>query len=178
MINIRPAQPEDAATIVEIYNQGIRARGATFQTQERTVDDIQSWFNDPKHPLLVALLEDSVVGWIHASPYRAASLTWYAGIAEYSVYVSSSAHGQGVGLALMLEFFKACEAVGIWKILSRIFPENTASLALCAKTGFREVGVYQRHAMQGGVWRDVVIVEKLLEAQLLSSPKFKSQSSS
>ena len=147
MINIRPAKPKDAAAIVEIYNQGIRARVATFQTQERTVDDIQSWFNDPKYPLLVAALEDSAVGWIHASAYRPAASTWYAGIAEYSVYVSSSAHGRGVGLALMLEFFKACEVAGIWKLVSRIFPENTASLALCAKTGFREVGVYQRHAM-------------------------------
>jgi phosphinothricin acetyltransferase len=71
-----------------------------------------------------------------------------------------------VGQALMLEFFKACEAVGIWKLVSRIFPENTASLALCKKTGFREVGVYQKHAKQDGVWRDVVIVEKLLESNL------------
>jgi phosphinothricin acetyltransferase len=166
MITIRPAQLEDAAAIVEIYNQGIRARVATFQTQKRTVSDIQSWFNDPKHPLLVALLEDAVVGWIHASSYRPAASTWYAGIAEYSVYVASSAHGQGVGLALMLEFFKACEAVGIWKLVSRIFPENTASLALCAKTGFREVGIYQKHARLDGVWRDVVIVEKLLKVNL------------
>jgi L-amino acid N-acyltransferase YncA len=166
MIKIRPAKLEDAAAIVEIYNQGIRARVATFQTHERTVADIQTWFNDSKHPLLVALLEDSVIGWIHASAYRPAASTWYAGIVEYSVYVSSSAHGQGVGMTLMLEFFKACQAVGIWKLLSRIFPENTASLALCAKTGFREVGVYQRHAMQDGVWRDVVIVEKLLELGL------------
>ena len=163
MIKIRPAKLEDAATIVEIYNQGIRARVATFQTQERTVADIQTWFENPKHPLLVAALEDSVVGWIHASPYRAAASTWYAGIAEYSVYVASGAHGRGVGLALMLECFRACQALGIWKLVSRIFPENTASLALCAKTGFREVGVYQRHAVLDGVWRDVVIVEKLLE---------------
>jgi L-amino acid N-acyltransferase YncA len=166
MINIRPAKLEDAAAIVEIYNQGIRARVATFQSQERTIADIQTWFNDPKHPLLVALLEDSVVGWIHASPYRPASSTWYAGIAEYSVYVASNAHGRGVGQALMLEFFKACEAVGIWKLASRIFPENTASLALCAKTEFREVGVYHKHAKLDGVWRDVVIVEKLLESKL------------
>ncbi len=165
MIKVRAAQPKDAATIIKIYNQGIRARVATFQTQERTLADIQTWFENPKYPLLVAQLGDSVVGWIHASPYRPAASTWYAGIAEYSVYVASSAHGRGMGMALMLGFFKACQAVGIWKLVSRIFPENTASLALCAKTGFRQVGVYQRHAMQDGVWRDVVIVEKLLEPQ-------------
>ena len=165
MINIRPAKLEDAEAIVKIYNQGIRARVATFQTQERKVDDINTWFDDPKHPLLVALLENAVIGWIHASSYR--STPWYAGIAEYSVYVASNAHGQGVGMALMLEFFKACETIGIWKLVSRIFPENTASLVLCAKTGFREVGIYQKHARLDGVWRDVVIVEKLLEPTLI-----------
>ncbi len=166
MTHIRPAQPEDATAIVGIYNQGIRARVATFQTQERTVEDVQTWFNDPKHPLLVALLENTVVGWVHASSYRPVSSTWYTGIAEYSVYVASSAHGKGVGTALMLEFFKACETVGIWKLVSRIFPENMASLALCAKTGFREVGIYQKHSRLDGVWHDVVIVEKLFEANL------------
>ena len=48
----------------------------------------------------------------------------------------------------------------VW--LSRLFPENTASRALCARFGFREVGVYEKHAQLDGVWRDVVIVERLL----------------
>jgi L-amino acid N-acyltransferase YncA len=47
-------------------------------------------------------------------------------------------------------------------VLSRIFPENTASRALCRRHGFREVGVYEKHARLDGVWRDVVIVERLL----------------
>ena len=49
-----------------------------------------------------------------------------------------------------------------WKLLSRIFPENTASRALMAKLGFREVGIYRRHGKLDGVWRDCVIVERLL----------------
>jgi phosphinothricin acetyltransferase len=47
-------------------------------------------------------------------------------------------------------------------VLSRIFPENMASRALCRRHGFREVGVYARHAQLDGAWRDVVIVERLL----------------
>jgi RimJ/RimL family protein N-acetyltransferase len=46
--------------------------------------------------------------------------------------------------------------------VSRIFPENEASLALCRRLGFREVGTYRRHATLDGEWRDVVIVELLL----------------
>ena len=53
-----------------------------------------------------------------------------------------------------------CEC--FWKIVSRIFPENTASLALHERCGFRVVGVYQRHGKLEGQWRDCVIVERLL----------------
>ena len=33
---------------------------------------------------------------------------------------------------------------------------------LLCRLGFREVGVYEKHAQLDGVWRDVVIVERLL----------------
>ena len=46
--------------------------------------------------------------------------------------------------------------------MSRIFPENTASLALHEHVGFRVVGVYRRHGKIDGVWRDCVLVEKLV----------------
>ena len=47
-------------------------------------------------------------------------------------------------------------------LLSRIFPENDPSRALCRSLGFREVGIYRRHARLDGAWKDCVIVEKLL----------------
>lgn len=55
---------------------------------------------------------------------------------------------------------------GFWKLVSRVFPENTASRALLTQLGFREVGIYKRHAQSRGVWRDVVIVEVLLTESL------------
>jgi phosphinothricin acetyltransferase len=67
-----------------------------------------------------------------------------------------------VGDALLREYLPACEAAGFWKVLSRIFPENAASRALCRRHGFREVGTYVRHGRLDGAWRDVVIVERLL----------------
>jgi L-amino acid N-acyltransferase YncA len=162
-LRIRPAHPPDAAAIAGIYNQGIRGRMATFETAERTGEDIAGWFA-PAYPLLVAEQGDGlgreVIGWIHASSYR--SRPCYAGIAEFSVYVAERLRGQRVGDALMAVFLPACTKAGIWKVLSRIFVENTASRALCARHGFREVGVYEKHARLDAVWRDVVIVERLL----------------
>ncbi len=159
-IVVRPASSTDAAQITEIYNAGIRARIATFETRERTVHEILEWFGAPQYPCLVATRADEVLGWIRASGYRPREC--YAGIAEYSVYVAPEATGQWVGDALMSAFLPALTAAGFWKVLSRIFPENHASLALCQRHGFREVGVYVRHARLEGVWKDTVIVEKLL----------------
>ena len=38
--------------------------------------------------------------------------------------------------------------------------------ALCRKHGFREVGMYEKHARLDGRWLDVVIVERLISANL------------
>jgi L-amino acid N-acyltransferase YncA len=62
----------------------------------------------------------------------------------------------------MTALVEAAAAAGFWELLSRIFPENTASRALTAKRGFREVGTYQRHAKLDGAWRDCVIIERLI----------------
>jgi L-amino acid N-acyltransferase YncA len=157
----RPAKLADCTKIAEIYNQGIHGRQATFRTWEANAHEIAGWLENPKLPLIVAELEGEIVGWAHASSYRTSF--YYSGIAEYSIYIHSSAHGRGIGTTLLEAFFTACENVGIWKLVSRIFPENTASRALCRKTGFREVGVYERHAQLDGIWKDVIIVEKLLK---------------
>ena len=159
---IRQAQLGDAAAIAAIYNEGIRGRMATFETRERTAADVEGWFASRRHPILVAERDGSVIGFVAASSYRARDC--YRGIAEFSVYVAGTERGRRVGDALMAEFLPSLERAGFWKVLSRIFPENEASRALCRRHGFREVGVYRRHAQLDGEWRDVVIVERLLGA--------------
>jgi L-amino acid N-acyltransferase YncA len=159
-LSIRAARDADAAAIAEIYNEGIRGRLATFETRERTPGEIQGWLATPRFPVLVAERAGRMVGWVAASEHSAREC--YAGIAEFSVYVRADERGRRVGDALMRAFIPALEGAGFWKVLSRIFPENGPSLALCRRHGFREVGVYQKHARLDGAWPDVVIVERLL----------------
>ena len=85
-------------------------------------------------------------------------------IAEFSVYVGREARGTGCGREVLSALIEAAEASGLHKLVSRIFPENTASRALCRALGFREVGTYVRHGKLDGEWRDCVIVERLLGA--------------
>ncbi len=173
-IVIRPAKLDDAEAIAVIYNQGIRGRNATFETEERSSGERRSWLaaKDEHHPTLVATLgnhEDApVVGWVSASDYRPRAC--YRGIAEFSVYVHDDYQGLRIGRRLMDAFIPACVNAGIWKILSRIFPENEASLALCKAVGFREVGTYEKHSYLDGIWRDVVIVERLFPENITDPP--------
>lgn len=161
-LTTRPATLDDAAAIAEIYNQGIKERIATFETEPRSPDDIVAAIKDrgEQYPTVVAERDDRVVAWASASLYR--SRPCYAGIGEYSVYVHREARGIGAGKVVLEALFRESEARGLWKLVSRIFPENVASLALCRATGFSEVGVYRRHAKLEGEWKDCVIVEKLL----------------
>jgi phosphinothricin acetyltransferase len=158
----RLARLDDAAAIAEIYNQGIEERIATFETEPRTPAQIVAAIEErgEHFPTVVAERDGRVVAWAAASLYR--TRPCYAGIGEYSVYVHRSARGTGAGKAVLEALFQECEARGIWKLVSRIFPQNVGSLALCKATGFREVGVYRRHAKLEGEWRDCVVVEKLL----------------
>ena len=161
---VRPAEPRDVAAITAIYNEGIRGRGATFETRERREEEVAPWLGNPAHPVLVAEREGRVLGWIAASGYRPREC--YAGIAEFSVYVERESRGRGAGRLAMTELIDAAERAGFWKLVSRVFVENAPSRELLRSLGFREVGVYEKHGRLNGTWRDVVIVERLIPANL------------
>jgi phosphinothricin acetyltransferase len=160
--HVRLAGADDAPAIARIYNQGIAGRIATFETAPRGVDAIRDALAErgDAYPTVVVERGGQVIAVAWASRYRPRDC--YAGIAEFSVYVAAEARRTGAGLAALEALLQECERRGFWKLVSRIFPENTASRALCRRTGFREVGLYQRHGKLDGQWRDCVIVEKLL----------------
>jgi phosphinothricin acetyltransferase len=162
-LRTRLATPADAPAIATIYNEGIADRIATFETESRTPEQLFTQLVDKgdRFPTVVVERDGQVIAWASAGPYR--NRPAYAGVAEHSVYVARAARGTGAGRAALEAFCRAYAERGFWKIVSRIFPENVASLALHEHCGFRVVGVYRRHGKLEGQWRDCVIVERLLE---------------
>jgi phosphinothricin acetyltransferase len=161
-LTVRPATAADAAAIARIYNEGIADRVATFETEPRAPEQIAAQLRDKadRFPTVVVEREGEIVAWAGASAYRARPA--YAGVAEHSVYVAREARGTGAGRAALQALCREYEARGFWKLCSRIFPENVASLRLHEACGFSVVGVYRRHGKLDGEWRDCVIVERLL----------------
>jgi L-amino acid N-acyltransferase YncA len=165
-IQIRLATMADAAAIAEIYNQGIEDRVATYETEPRSTEDQQRWLQSiaGRYPAVVAQIDGEIIGWAGAGPYRDRGCYW--GIGEFSMYVRRDWRGRGVGDLVLAALISEAERLGLWKLVSRIFPFNDASRSLCRKHGFREVGVYEKHARLDGRWLDVVIVERLIPANV------------
>jgi L-amino acid N-acyltransferase YncA len=159
----RAATFHDAAAIACIYNEGITDRVATFETRPRSADDVRGWF-DGVHPIVVAEEGGEVVAFAATSSYRPREC--YAGIAEVSVYVARTARRRGAGRMALAALIECARQAGYWKLVSRIFPENHASRGLIRSLGFREVGTYEKHGRLDGVWRDVIIVERMIPENL------------
>ena len=157
---VRPASYGDVEAVARIYNQGIDERMATFETRHRHAADVRGWLEDGI-PVVVVEDDGRAVAWAAARPYRP-DRPVYQGVGEFSVYVDRDRRGAGAGRAALRALIDRCESLGYWKLLARIFPENEASRALSRSLGFREVGVYRRHARLDGRWRDCLIVERLL----------------
>ncbi len=165
----RLATPADAAAIARIYNQGIADRNATFETRLRTAEDVAAWF-DGRHPVVVVEEEGKVIGF--AATFAYSPRACYAGIAEVSLYVERGTRARGAGRLAVTELLGAAEAAGFWKLVSKIFSDNVASRRVAEALGFREVGIHEKHGCLDGRWRDVVVVERLIPANLktLRSP--------
>lgn len=155
----RLATVEDAEAIAKIYNQGIEDRLATFETRARTTEDIKVWFS-AFYTVIVVEDEGIISAFSAIFPY--AQRECYAGVREFSVYVSRDHRSKGAGRFAMEALIAESRRQGVWKLLSRVFPENKQSLRLLGSLGFRQVGTYERHAQLDGEWRDVVIVEYLV----------------
>jgi phosphinothricin acetyltransferase len=147
---------DDWEPVRAIYLEGIEAGQATFETTAPAWDQFDS--SHLPECRLVARAQNQIIGWAVLSPVSRRKA--YGGVAEVSVYVAESHRGCGVGKALLETIIIMSERCGIWTLQGATFPENTASLRLQERCGFRIVGRRERIARQRGVWRDTIITER------------------
>ena len=161
-LRTRAATLADAAVIAAIYNEGIADRIATFETEPRSARDIARWFTGEHLVAVAETAETGPVAFAASFPYS--SRPCYRGIGEFSVYVRRDYRGRSAGRTVLAGLIEAAKAAGLHKLTSRVFPENGASRALLKGLGFEEIGIHRRHGKLDGIWRDCVIVERLLDA--------------
>lgn len=146
----------DWEEVRSIYLEGIASGNSTFETE---APPWEKW--DEAHLQIARLVMrdgERILGWAALSPVSKRNV--YRGVAELTVAVTESARGQGVGRALLQALIDESERNGIWTLQASIFPENTASVKLHLRCGFREVGRRERIATLNGVWRDTLLFER------------------
>ena len=161
---IRTATAGDADVICDIYNEGIVDRLATLETELRTAEERRRWLaaRGPRHPVIVATLDGSVVGWASLNAFNPRRA--YDHVADFSVYVARRYRGRGIGGRLLDELERLARRFEYHKLVLAAFPHNSAGTRLYVSRGFREVGVYREQGRLDGRWVDVVVMEKLMAA--------------
>ncbi|GIJ72474.1 GNAT family N-acetyltransferase [Virgisporangium ochraceum] len=154
---IRPMEAGDAGAVLRIYQAGLDTGHASFETTAPGWPAFDA-ARRPGHRHVAVDDSGAVVGWVAVSSVSTRPV--YAGVVEHSVYVDPGARGRGLARRLLDALVASTEAAGIWTIQSGIFPENTISLALHRKAGFRVVGTRERVGRHHGRWRDVVLIER------------------
>jgi L-amino acid N-acyltransferase YncA len=153
---IRPMRIEDWPAVRNIYCEGIATGNATFETG---IPEWSRW--DQSHLQdcrLIAQHSEQILGWAALSPVS--SRHAYSGVAEVSVYVAAGTRGHGVGKMLLQSLVEHSERCGMWTLQAGIFPENAASIALHKSCGFRGIGLRKKLGQLGGIWRDVLLLER------------------
>jgi L-amino acid N-acyltransferase YncA len=158
-LSIRAAQPSDAVTVAEIFNQGVEDRVATFETEPATPEDATRWIE--RDVVIVGERNDRVIGWAKAGRYTDQH-HYYDGVREATLYVERGARRTGAGRQLLAALADAAPESGAHKLVGKIFNSNGPSIALVEGLGWRQVGVHERHGTLDGEWKDVLLVEKLL----------------
>ncbi len=143
-------------SVAEIYRQGIETGNATFQQEIPTFEDWDT--AHLKNCRIVCFIEDEVAGWAALTPISGRCV--YAGVAEVSVYVADKFRGRKVGFQLLKQLIDESEKENLWTLQAGIFPENTASISIHEKLGFRKVGYRERIGKMKGTWRDTILLER------------------
>lgn len=156
MYKLRAMNDDDWTVVREIYLEGIATGHATFETN---APGWEQW-NASHLPFarLVLEVESEVKGWAALS--RVSARQVYSGVAEVSVYISSSSRGKGFGGVLLNALIKEAEKNAIWTLQAGIFRDNESSIRLHQRWGFRVVGYRERIAKLSGVWHDTALLER------------------
>lgn len=161
MLNIRLAEEKDLREILDIYNQAVETTNATFDTEPRQWEQQLAWFSKhgPKHPVLVAGFEGTVLGWASLSQWS--DRPAYDGTAEVSLYVEQNQRGKGVGKALLSAILEEGKKAGLHTVIARITEGNAASIYLHEKEGFQMIGTMKEVGVKFGKLLDVHMLQKI-----------------
>lgn len=164
-LTIRRAREEDIPEITRIYNYAIEHTTATFDMEPKTSKDRREWFksHSDAYPLLVATIDDRVVGWGSIRPFGTRKAYRYT--VENAIYIDCDMQGKGIGSALLNELIVLATERGYHAIMALIVGGNEASMKLHERFAFERIGVMREVGRKFDKWLDVIVHERILNVE-------------
>jgi phosphinothricin acetyltransferase len=165
MSHIRDARLDDAAPIASIYNESIAARDSTMHLVPVDPETVTGWIDGQGDREAVLVLEEGgVLGYGLVKRYS--DRAGYRFAAETSVYLRRDRTGEGLGTELQAVLLDRCRAHGYHHLVAKLWAENERSRALHRTFGYELVGVQREIGHVDGEWRDVAIMQKILDGDV------------
>ncbi len=172
-LHIRPAAVTDLPAITAIYRHAVLHGTATFELDPPDLAEMTRRYEAlaaDGFPYLVAVMEDIVVGYAYAGPYRPRPA--YRFTVENSVYLDPAAQGRRIGTRLMQDLIAACEDRGYRQMIAVIGDSaNAASIGVHARAGFEMIGTHPSVGFKFGRWLDTVMMQLALGEGSETTPK-------
>lgn len=159
---IRRCTPDDAHALAAIYDPIVAKTVISFEEAPPGPKEMHRRIHAAGNvfPWLVFEREDTVLGYVYASPHRPrAAYRWSV---DVSVYVDPSAHRSGVGRALYAKLLDILAAQGYCAAFAGVALPNEPSIRLHRHVGFAVVGTYHSVGFKFGRWHDVMWLERRL----------------
>jgi phosphinothricin acetyltransferase len=168
IFSVHRATDRDLASLEPLCAEATGTRGALWSLRRDRFNPA-AWIT-ARAPVVVARDGTKVVGF--AAALAENMPLGITRCAEALVYVTPAQRRKGAGRAAMAELMSAGRAMGLWKMIAYVWPEDGGARAMLAKLDFREVGTLVKHAQMDGGWRDIVLCERLVLAARKSVPSF------
>lgn len=156
---IRPARPDDAEAVAAIQNPYIRNTLVTFNSRERTVEEIAKAIQMLPF-FAVAEVDKRVTGFVCYDQFRKGP--GYARCMEHTILLHPSSFGTGLGRGLMAAAENHAKADGIGSLWAGVSAGNPEGIAFHARIGFQEVARLPKVGYKFGAWIDLVLMRKWL----------------
>lgn len=140
MTNIRKLSTSDSQAVIDIYNQAIRHKFQTAETEEVSIEDKKDWLTSHlsyEYPIYVYSIDGKVVGWISLSPYRQGRKALRYTV-EVSYYIHNDYKRMGIASKLMSYTIEKSKELGYKNLFAIILDKNSQSVKLLENFGFKQ----------------------------------------
>ena len=166
-MRVRPATPDDVPAIRDLFNALIDTTTIAWRDHPATLDEMTTWFGEQQaaaHPVLVADIDDHVVGYATWSRFRGGPrFPGYQHTVENTIHVDGARHGRGIGRALMEALLADARARGIHVVVAGVDADNVESIAFHEALGFVQVARMPELGRKFDRWLDLVLLQVILD---------------